>query len=555
MGLWVPGATAETPAAYGGFAYREAWVPSSGGVQLLAQVYRQPGLAPTARTPVILSVGPYFGGGGTVITGLTPTAQGDPAPFGTGDSLVRTGAVLARGYTYVQVSLRGFGASGGCADLGGRGEQADVRAAIDWAAAQPWSTGRVGLWGLSYAAATQVMALVDPPDALAAVVAEAPFIAGYRYAYTNGVKNVNGAEDAYPLSDLVPPGADAPPGHQVSAAGGTAASPRCYAEPAVAGYTQDREGDPYWAERDYLARHTGAPVPALWAFGFNDKNVFPHNALDLFHRFTGPKAAWFGQWEHASPAAGPDFVGRDGFLAQAIRLYDRHLKGVRVAEPEPAVVVQQSDGRWRAEREWPPPDSVDSRLQLLPGSFRESYDEHRDLDATTPLARAALSGPATGGRSWTLSQPLPYEVHLSGVPTVRIDAQVVGPTTCVVLLYDVAPDGTASFVQRGAAKLLSSGPTTFEMFPQDWVFRPGHRIGVALTGGDWDGDWYSASQRQVTVEAASVTAPFLTRSRPAYLAGQPGRAGVGGVVVVDAATVQSRSTQMQLPAPMTGPGS
>jgi uncharacterized protein len=49
---------------------------------------------------------------------------------------------------------RGFGGSGGCLDWVGPGEQADVKAAIQWSAKQPWSTGKVGMYGKSYDAVT-----------------------------------------------------------------------------------------------------------------------------------------------------------------------------------------------------------------------------------------------------------------------------------------------------------------------------------------------------------------------------------------------------------------
>jgi alpha/beta superfamily hydrolase len=57
------------------------------------------------------------------------------------------------------VDSRGYGSSGGCYDLGGSGEQADAKAAVEWAASQSWSTGKVGMWGKSYDAWTQVMAM------------------------------------------------------------------------------------------------------------------------------------------------------------------------------------------------------------------------------------------------------------------------------------------------------------------------------------------------------------------------------------------------------------
>ncbi len=57
---------------------------------------------------------------------------------------------MQRGYAFVMVDLRGFGSSTGCLDLGGPGERLDVVNAVQWAASQPWSTRKVGMYGKPY---------------------------------------------------------------------------------------------------------------------------------------------------------------------------------------------------------------------------------------------------------------------------------------------------------------------------------------------------------------------------------------------------------------------
>ena len=97
---------------------------------------------------MILSIGPYFNHSGQ--TGPAGPVEGttyDPLGPSTGPSerfydFVDGANLMERGYTFVMVDLRGFGGSTGCLDWGGPGEQADVVAAVKWAATQPWSTGR-----------------------------------------------------------------------------------------------------------------------------------------------------------------------------------------------------------------------------------------------------------------------------------------------------------------------------------------------------------------------------------------------------------------------------
>ena len=56
------------------------------------------------------------------------------------------------GYTVVNADLRGFGTSDGVGTLLSEQEAEDYFDLIEWSAAQPWCTGRVGLNGVSYLA-------------------------------------------------------------------------------------------------------------------------------------------------------------------------------------------------------------------------------------------------------------------------------------------------------------------------------------------------------------------------------------------------------------------
>ena len=178
----------------------EAYITSGDGTQLQAFVYRPRG---TARpTPVILSVTPYAGTGGNTVD-QNYDLFGDPRPA-PGDFAT---TMLAKGYSYVVVSLRGYGGSGGCFDLGGAGEQADVKASIRWAASQPWSSGKVGMIGHSYEGLTGLMGLASREPALAAVVTTSP-PAGYHNYFSHGLRETvsgQGFAPVYAASDLNPP--------------------------------------------------------------------------------------------------------------------------------------------------------------------------------------------------------------------------------------------------------------------------------------------------------------------------------------------------------------
>jgi putative CocE/NonD family hydrolase len=55
----------------------------------------------------------------------------------------------------VRVDARGWGRSPGYVDPWSNREMIDLRDCIEWAGTRPWSTGKVGLLGISYYAVNQ----------------------------------------------------------------------------------------------------------------------------------------------------------------------------------------------------------------------------------------------------------------------------------------------------------------------------------------------------------------------------------------------------------------
>ena len=62
---------------------------------------------------------------------------------------------VSRGYAVINADLRGWGHSEGEGELFSEQEGRDGHDLVEWAAAQPWSTGRVGMTGVSYLAISQ----------------------------------------------------------------------------------------------------------------------------------------------------------------------------------------------------------------------------------------------------------------------------------------------------------------------------------------------------------------------------------------------------------------
>jgi len=150
-------------------------VPAGDGLLLRGDVFRP---VTAGRYPVLLSYGPYAKG--------LPFQLGYPSAWqamlatypevghhSTGRyqnwEVVDPEKWVPEGYVCVRVDARGSGRSPGYLDPFSAREIDDLHECIEWAAGQPWSTGRVGLNGISYYAMNQWLVAARQPPALAAI--------------------------------------------------------------------------------------------------------------------------------------------------------------------------------------------------------------------------------------------------------------------------------------------------------------------------------------------------------------------------------------------------
>ena len=171
-------------------------VHSRDGTILRVNVYRAPG---DERRPVIVCAHPYGKDELPVRRGkrwkFSPQyrmlRQPGPVTFSalTGWEAPDPVWWTARGFAVVNADLRGAGHSDGVAKLLSQQESEDVYDIVQWAAAQPWSDGRVVMLGVSYLAISQYGAAALGPDALRAICPWEGFTDAYRdLAMPGGVR-------------------------------------------------------------------------------------------------------------------------------------------------------------------------------------------------------------------------------------------------------------------------------------------------------------------------------------------------------------------------------
>ena len=507
-----------------GADWRQAYIDEKDGTVLHADILRAAGSAPDKKTPVILSIGPYFNhtgqtgpAGPAEDTSYDPFAT--PGPSNRFADFVLGADVIRKGYTVVQVDLRGFGGSSGCLDWGGPGEQADVKAAVEWAASQPWSTGKVGTYGKSYDGVTGLLAEILQPKGLAAVVSQEPVYDMYRYLYADGIRFENAlATPALYDAIAATPGSVADEPDYFIGSVNSSQRPGCEAGNYADQQDPNHDSD-YWKARDLISKAGNGRTPLFMTQGFLENNTKPDGAWDFFNAVNAPKHAWFGMWDHVRGndvnGDGRLLEGRKGFFDEVMRFYGKWLRGVEPSVQDPKLAVQTSDGLWRGEQQWPPADSRALKVPLTPGEYVDDVGTNASNDGV-----AVTSTPGVG--VWTISPPLPYEAHMSGVPDLTVDVETSAPNAnLAVAVFDIDPDYKATLISRQGHLIPESGTYKLHMYGNDWRIVPGHRIGVMISTAhaEW---WLAATPtgQTVSVKKATIDLPFLAYTRPDHISGK-----------------------------------
>jgi uncharacterized protein len=537
-------------------ALRDVRIPVSDGLELSANLWlpgpRRDGTGLTAL-PAILEMIPY---------------RKDDWRAASDES--RGEWLAARGYAFCRLDVRGTGSSPGIAlDEYTARETQDGYDAVEWLAAQPWSNGKVGMWGISYGGFTSIqVALLHPPH-LAAIV---PMMATDD-RYTDDVHYLGGCATVSELSQ-----------YAVSMVGMNAMPARAeYRGASWADEWRDRlertpvwlfewlrqqHDGPYWRQGSLAPHWDRLTTPTFLIGGWMDEYV--DAALRMLERCTNaPRRGLIGNWVHSTPdeaVPGPNL----DWLHEMVRFFDRWLKGAdNGVMDEPALLAFRHDwsppvpfpvawpGEWIAERNWPPRDRVDRVLHLASGDVplvgdladapaRASVEtfRHRATTGTRGgLAWGAGSEPNGLARdlrpddalvpSFT-SGPLEDDLDVLGTATVVLAWESPVPlATAVVRLQDVAPDGTPFQVSAGILNLTHRASHEWPEPLQPGVvaevpialratahrFLSGHRIRLSVASSMWPVVWPSPFAAEYRLHLggstdARLVLPTLPRGRP-----------------------------------------
>ncbi|HVL81687.1 MAG TPA: CocE/NonD family hydrolase [Actinomycetota bacterium] len=470
-------------------------VEMSDGTRLYVEVVRpDPGIHGDGPWPVILEASPYHG---TLAGRIGDRIFPDPRSP-NGQPLGLTGYFAPRGYAVVMVDLRGTGRSTGCLDHLGPRDARDLYEIVEWAALQPWSSGRVGMTGHSYVGSTPTVAAAQRPRGLVTIVPSAGLASMYDHQFQRGVPyNLQyvGPMAAYPSLALqrdLPPGSPPVP---VTGGGGTGDNWGAAPNPQtgcgwtstalLAGSGQVTGQYELWhAQRDWTAQASDVDIPVFMIHGVND-NAARIPAAEWFfarrHVRPGDKV-WIGQWDHGgSVTACVDTLGRRRthptcrfaqFQYALHAWFDRHLKQ-RDVDTGPAVEAFLN-GRAAGPPGRPPHGEA---KVVTPGSWGPPS---RRLELGLSADRTLGPGPQAGqvvfattaeavatnlGRGFArfTSDPVPRDTVLLGLPSLTLNASVVSSqvTHLVATLYRIDAEGARDHMSTCAIQpQLRHGVTT-----------------------------------------------------------------------------------------------
>ncbi|MEK1889373.1 MAG: CocE/NonD family hydrolase [Phyllobacterium sp.] len=515
-------------------------IPMPDGTRLAATIWL-PDDAETRKVPAILELIPYRRRDGTVFRDLKMH------PY-----------LAGHGFACCRVDIRGSGDSEGLlTDEYTEQELDDACAIIDWLAGQSWSTGAVGMTGISWGGFNALQVAARRPAALKAIIA----LCCSDDRFADDVHYFGGClltEDAMWSSFILGLGA-LPPDPQIVGDRWRdmwkerLEATRCWSSE----WMRHQRRDAYWKRGSVCEDFSAIEVPVYAISGWDDtySNAVPR----LLEGLSAPCKGLVGPWTHAYP-----FLGEPGpainYLQEAIRWWRYWLEGVDTGimdEPKytawinaphaPAPFYDEHPGYFVAEPSWPSPNIKESRFYLNRGALEE---------VALSGAAMVLRSPVTAGRDCgryggyggivpdlAINQrredglglqfetaALTQDIDLLGAPCISLVLTSDSPQGFVVArLCDVAPDGTSTLVTWGVLNLAhrNSHEHPEPVIPGEPIamrvelnhvgrrFAAGSRIRLVLSNQHWPILWPSPTMPTFTIEAGVSNLSLPLRHAPA----------------------------------------
>lgn len=429
--------------------------------------------------------------------------------------------IAERGYQVVYQNCRGRWGSGGDFEPF-RNEREDGLATLKWISEQPWFSGSVGMYGLSYWGYAQLALGAGAPPYLKALVPQMSASRIYNVFRSGGVVRLftllSWCYSTYVTNAKSSPKEAQKARKQQDAVlqEGARHLPAGTADQITAGcelpffqdvLNHDNPRDAFWAATDFSAQVKDIEAPVHFVDGWYDFFL-----TDQLRDYAALREAdknpylTIGPWTHA------EINGMKAGFQESFRWYDAYLKGNLAAlRPSPVRVFVMGIQRWVDLPSWPP-ESAASSLFLASGgklvktakaSAEPSCFRYDPANPTPSIGGAIIEGGgakdnrAVESRKDVLvftSEPLSEYITVMGSVSVTLFVRSSNANTdFFARLCDVATDNRTSLNICDGLIRLSPGSTLpdeagvhsiqIDLSPAAYCFQPGHRIRLQVSSG------------------------------------------------------------------------
>jgi uncharacterized protein len=466
--------------------------------------------------------------------------------------------LAGHGYACVRVDMRGNGDSDGLmADEYTQQELDDAIEVIAWLAGQPWCTGKVGMFGISWGGFNALQAAALRPPALAAIVT----LCSTDDRYEDDIHYKGGTllnENLGWAATMLAYSSRPPDPLIVGERWREMWLERLAHEPfLLIDWLRHPHRDAYWRHGSVCEDWSAIQAPVLAVGGWNDaySNAVPR----LMKHLRCPRKAIIGPWAHKYPhfaVPGP----RIGFLQEMLRWWDQHLKGLDTGimdEPDHRFYVMEAyrpgsfpehiEGRWVGEAVWGEGRMGHTRWHLNPS--RIMGIEPAAEQALTVCSKQTTGfdggeyciiwlGPEFPGdqrdddaESLTFDSPaLAQDLDVAGQPLLDLCFAVDQPVAHIaVRLGDVWPSGEVSRITYHLQNLCmrESRETPSALVPGQryrmqiklddiaWRVPRGHRLRLSISTSYFPLMWPAPEPVTLTVFAGATNIQVPVRDRSA----------------------------------------
>jgi hypothetical protein len=394
---------------------------------------------------------------------------------------------------------------------------------IEWIVRQPWSNGRVGMWGASHPGEVQWLAAAGRPPGLLVIAPTAASSSLYHIMYQGGALRLALLAAGAALRMNPPPEGVSPPRdfhivHQHLPVS-TLDEAIGWSMPWMEGIIRHNRPDGYWERLEALRQLPGLDIASQTIVGYYD--ITCGEAVENFLRLpnNGKKQMILGPWDHSTigkrTVAGVDFGATAVIDTEAENLswFDRFLKPGEGSKEFPAVrYYVMGENAWRTTTTWPPEGSAGVSLYFRSeghavtragdgvlawsapqhGEVRDSFRSDPDDPVPAEPDDATSPSRATPWRPLdrrSIEDRRDVLVYTSAVRTAsltiagRVSADLWVSADAVdadwaVKLVDVAPDGSARGLAEGILRSSGRDPSQYPA-----LLIPGRRYRVAVDLG------------------------------------------------------------------------